>query len=926
MNIKNEQRFYSALKDVFIGEPIQGKSGYVNLMNLKQQYFSKIEPYIKKQVDELISDESAREELFEKLYTFFDSYFNETGTVFFANTQIHKNLYEHVYSDRDDVALFWKTQKLYYVKSEANYQNLDTTIDGITIKFDASNIEHQKSNEKKELEFHFINFTENKRTLFFEVRYKKQTKYDKLKEYLGIPDTNEVKRYIKDNFPNISHPHISIQTHCFSVDDFSKTELLDNIQINDVDDAIKSVKIELSIYKVKNLLKYFSNKSIEVDESILYKAFQIYKKQNEVDYFIHKDADGFLKEQFNIYLYNYLFNDQDLQSVFDQNRVKQIQNIKTIAYNIIEYIAKFEEELKAIWNKPKFVRNSNYVISLNTLRSLISEEDYQTFESKYFSLIKNNKDIQEDYIFTIKDVFKNPLNRVYIDTIEICDSSFNFTFARVFEEKNKCISYLQRNGYQDSIRGPIYDRGRIIEGYYSPYDSADLIREIPFSNLYVDTKYLNDSIRSDLLEIISKNNDIDDILDGILIKSDNYQALTSLKNKFKNCVDLIYNDPPFNTEGTGFAFKDKYKDSTWLTMMKNRLDFIEVFLKTNGSIYIHLDHNCNYLGRILINQILKNEIKREIIWNTSESPAGFKTRTLNWIRQHDTILYYTLSDDPIFNKLWRIKNSNAYEQVGWLDLFSDADDKPYILKYTDEKKFHSVFVESENLLAIGDVWNDIYSMMYTQNMTRENWGIDNTQKPENLLRRIIQTSSNERSYVMDIFVGSGTTISAAHKLNRRWIGVEMDDFIDSIVLKRLKTVIFGDSRSKLSLDLNWQGGGFFKYYELEQYDDVLSLAKYNPKDGDIANINFEKDEKLLDAVEIDYEKENVKLVFEKLYPDVDIAETISNLTGWKIKKLFKEKAILDNDGRDVELIYNEMTFEKYPFIKPLIWWKSKGGK
>jgi len=138
MQERSEQRFYSKFKDTFVGEKIKGESGYVNLMNLRQKYFEIIEPFIRQSVNEKITSDGAREELYDKLYTFFDAYLNETGTVFFANTQIHKNLYERVYSDRDDVSLFWKTKNLYYVKSEALYDDLETEIEGITFKFDAS--------------------------------------------------------------------------------------------------------------------------------------------------------------------------------------------------------------------------------------------------------------------------------------------------------------------------------------------------------------------------------------------------------------------------------------------------------------------------------------------------------------------------------------------------------------------------------------------------------------------------------------------------------------------------------------------------------------------------------------------------------------------------------------------------------------------
>jgi len=156
--LKNEQKFYSALEDVFIGEAgrkIEGKSGFVNLMKIKSQYFAKIKPYIQKEVAEKIKDDKEREELYQKLYTFFESYLNETGTPFFSQTPFYKNLYEKVYSEREDVSLFWKTQRLYYVKSEAAYATVNNLeVDELLFDFDASNIEHKKSNEKKELEFY----------------------------------------------------------------------------------------------------------------------------------------------------------------------------------------------------------------------------------------------------------------------------------------------------------------------------------------------------------------------------------------------------------------------------------------------------------------------------------------------------------------------------------------------------------------------------------------------------------------------------------------------------------------------------------------------------------------------------------------------------------------------------------------------------
>jgi len=200
-----EQRFFSALKDTFIGHPIKGKSGYVNLMDIKAQYFAEIEPYIKAEIDKQI-EAKFREELFEKLYNFFDCYLNETGTVFFANSQIHKNLYEKVYSDRDDVALFWKTQKLYYVKSEANYEDLQTEVNGIKIMFDASEIKHAKGNEKKSIQFYLVKAT--KEEVVFKIRYQEANKYDRLKEYLELDKNNDLMDKCLDEYGTELHPNI----------------------------------------------------------------------------------------------------------------------------------------------------------------------------------------------------------------------------------------------------------------------------------------------------------------------------------------------------------------------------------------------------------------------------------------------------------------------------------------------------------------------------------------------------------------------------------------------------------------------------------------------------------------------------------------------------------------------------------------------
>jgi len=211
-------------------------------------------------------------------------------------------------------------------------------------------------------------------------------------------------------------------------------------------------------------------------------------------------------------------------------------------------------------------------------------------------------------------------------------------------------------------------------------------------------------------------------------------------------------------------------------------------------------------------------------------------------------------------------------------------------------------------------WNDLKGYAFGTDFSTEN--------AEELLKRVIEFSSVEREFILDYFLGSGTTIAVAQKMKRRWLGIEIGEHFETYILPRMKRVLSGE-KSQISKSVGWEGGGFFKYYELEQYEDALTRARYNPKEGDLSNINLAKDEKLLDAMVIDEEKEEVKIHFELLYPDVDIAETISNVTGKKIKKLNKEGVIFEDD---TQIIFANMNYYDPIFrdaYKSLLWWKSK---
>ena len=190
-----KQKFYSALKDIFVGEEIEGESGFVNLMKIKSSYYDKIENKLRNKIDELVSNENEEMEIYEKLYTFFESYLNETGTPFFNSTQIHKNIYEKIYSDKDDVSLFWKTKDLYYIKSEHNYSSMEIEKDGFTFSFDPSELEHKQNNTKENIEFYLVEADKENKLLKFKIKYQQNNDYTRLKEIFKINDNRKLQDF-----------------------------------------------------------------------------------------------------------------------------------------------------------------------------------------------------------------------------------------------------------------------------------------------------------------------------------------------------------------------------------------------------------------------------------------------------------------------------------------------------------------------------------------------------------------------------------------------------------------------------------------------------------------------------------------------------------------------------------------------------------
>ncbi|UJG40416.1 MAG: site-specific DNA-methyltransferase [Candidatus Heimdallarchaeum aukensis] len=848
MNTKEEQ-FFKQLKDIFCGARVEGDSGFINLMRIKSSYFNALFNELKKEINIKIANEpSFKEELFDKLYTFFKTYFSDTGSVYFNYTPLKSKVYEKVYTNNEDTMLFWKTHMLHYVKTARIWNNLKISLEinnkDYIFLFDISDLNKQDSAEKNDVIYILDSITDN--IVKFNVVYSKRGKTTKLTEI--------VKKLYKNNIP------------------------------------------------------------IGVDQ--LSGLFMIFEKQNEVDYFINKNANMFLKEQFNMWLKQYVL---DVDSIFNRRRLNQLKILHDIAYKIIDFISQFEDELVKIWNKPRFVINSNYIITLDKIYN--SDAGAEILEK----IINHEK-------------FTEQINEWK-----------KLGFLEDFE-KNKL--------YNTTLMG------------------KELNDEYKF--LPLDTKFFDEELK---FSIISLFNNLDESLDGWLIHSENYQALKTILPKFNNKIKSIYIDPPYNTGSDSFIYKDKFKHSSWLTMMCDRLELAKELLCDDGVLYSSIDDNeVDYLS-ILLQKIFGENKVDKMIWKKASEGRWGKMKNVRTFRKDHEYVLVAFKEKEQLNKiiekprfLKRYGNPDSDPRGNWMSgtiSRKESASNPnhpnfYTVTSPSGKKFTRQWdvpkeefdkLNREKRIYWGPTGENVPRIKVFENEYREitpySVLIDkgsNTEakeefinilgkeyekivhilnpKPSKLISTLLQLSTNKDSIIVDFFAGSGTTAHAIMALNkkdngnRKFLLVEMAEYFEDIILPRIK---------KLAFSLNWKKGKpedydgngiFIKYFQLEQYEQTLQKVVYREGDPflDIESSDiycqyiFLKDQKLLDAIDINYEENRIKVDFSKLYSNVDIGETLSYLLGKKIKRVDSSYVIF-TDGEQIN--YYSLDFK---VIKPLIWW------
>jgi adenine-specific DNA-methyltransferase len=356
--------------------------------------------------------------------------------------------------------------------------------------------------------------------------------------------------------------------------------------------------------------------------------------------------------------------------------------------------------------------------------------------------------------------------------------------------------------------------------------------------------------------------------DNMLVHGDNLLALKALEQEYAGKVKCIFIDPPYNTGNAFEQYDDGVEHSQWLNLIIPRLRILRTLMSDDGSIWIAIDAvECHYLKVLCDEMFGRSNFITMITWqrkySVSNNFQGIATIC-------DYILVYSKSENFQNNLLPRTAESikrysnpdndprGPWKAVDYLNQASVSKrpnlvydivnpNSGEIIKNRDkawkyDPNTHTIHVEENKIWWGVSGTNSVPALKLflsevRDGMTPHNWwphsdaghtdeakkeskaifgGIDvfATPKPERLLERILTLATNKNDLVLDSFLGSGTTAAVAHKMGRRWIGIELGEHANTHCLPRLKKVVDGLDEGGISKAQNWKGGGGFKFYNL----------------------------------------------------------------------------------------------------------------
>lgn len=741
-----------------------------------------------------------KSDVFSALVTFFSRYYN--GGDFISQRRYKSEDTYAIPYNGEEVKLYWANEDQYYIKSSEHFKHYSFNIGGgKTVNFVLSDADMLMNNDKNE----------GKKARRFVLR-----------------EENPVEEL--ENELNIYFDYKLLPSK-------TQQKTLNDNSISALDRIIRS---EYEAYK--GVLDI--DPKSQSGNTILYNRLKHYTDRNAFDYFIHKDLGAFLRRELDFFIKSEILKIDNLDYNHVKSQIAVAKAVKEIGLKIAAMLAQVEDFQKSLWLKKKFVVQSDYCITLDRVPEELYEE------------------------------------------IAACDAQRE-EWVRLFGIDK------------------ITNDGSFLAGYSEPL-TVEFLRQN--QQLVLDTAHFKPSFKHKLLALLpDTDKSIDDMVQGLLVNSDNFQALRLLAQRYANEAKCVYIDPPYNTGDDGFAYKDNYQESSWLSCIYNRLELTHPFYKESGSFAASIDINeVDHLAALLDMSLGKHNRKANITVRRA-SITGAKVINPGPVNISENVLIYANG-----NNKWKPENAYRERAKGYddrygsiilnpeanyeqwqfgtvLDEFTKAkgvaktklkkllgdkydeellnfviDNKDRIIRlasldedsisadalelkkqskkepnkifYLAREDANDYYVKDGNAILfykdrlrwmgdgivpvekVSDIWDDVLP-----NDLHNEGGValKKGKKPEKLINRIFESTTEKGELILDYFAGSATSGAVALKSGRKFINVEANDYFDKIPLLRIKNTLYGDKSGVTNL-YQWKGGGCVKYIRLEQYEDTLN--------------------------------------------------------------------------------------------------------
>lgn len=850
--------------------------------------------------------------IYNQLYTFFSRYYDDGD--FISKRRYSRNQRYAIPYNGEEVFLHWANNDQYYVKSDEYFRNYDWKApNGVSVHFRLRSADVEQNNVKGEKRFFMPLVSE---TEWDAGRYAVTIPF----EYRPLSDKEE-SAYSRNNKQE-------------AIVEGAASSILKQVPANSPAQAA--------------LISELTKKDETVSQ--LDHHLRQYLRRNNSDFFIHRDLSGFLNRELDFYLKNEVLNLDNLATAGQdmcEGWFQEIRLTKDVGSHIIEFLSQIEGFQKMLWEKRKFVTETQYCVRVGII------------DEKFYSEIATNDRQWQEWR--------------ELHTLDISDRSEMFLRAHPTLMLDTC-----------NFEADFTDR------------------------------------------LLASFGDLDGITDGLLVHSENWQALNLLTERWKQQVHCIYVDPPYNTDASAILYKNGYKDSTWLTMMMSNLRSARALLPAHGVICCAIDDEEAWRLRALLQRVFERELG---IAPVRSNPVGRKS-TGQFSPSHEYAMFFGRENSlpgPLAKtkkQLSRYPLSDDKGRYAWLTLIRQgSNDK----REDAPKMFYPIFVGENNVLRIPKMEWDDNKREYTiledprdeedvvwpvRGGIDKNWhrGWERVQsEPEEyqvrrseggevgiqfktrmdeqampstwwdnkkyassnhgakvlkelflespfdypksvpLVEDCIRASGSDgKSSIIDYFAGSGTTGHAVINLNRedgeqrKFILVEMGDHFDTVLLPRVKKVTFtpewkeGNPKRQATEEEAERSARLVKYIRLESYEDALDSIRFEQPSRQI-ELADSADEYLLKYM-LQWETKGSETLLntaklaspfsyrlrvhingEKQERQVDLAETFNYLLGLNVGK----RKVYNDNGRRY-LVYRGETRDTPGHKVAVIWRETEG--